>query len=282
MLKKIGIRNSLIYICCLLVVYFTFMFRLPVKTETAEYVTYEDKVHFKGIYFANEDKLYSGALEQLGTISIENGSKVGIGAKISQSIVSKSTGVLMHNLDGYENTYNLNNIKSLNVDGMDKIIDNSNISPGLKVIENESLYFYVFIEKDGSFNKGKSFYISMGNNKYLCKVTDIISKKEGNYLILKLIEDISYKNLHRGITGDIIKSSHTGIVVPSNALSSKGDVYNVYIKMADGYAELKTVNVSYDDGKNAVVLPKGKNTIQRYDQIIINPSRFLKDGTKVR
>lgn len=282
MLKKIGIRNSLIYICCLLIVYFTFMFRLPVKTEVAEYTTYEDKLHFKGIYFANEEKIYSGEVESAGKLNIESGSKIGIGAKISDSIVSKVTGVLLYNLDGYENKYNLENIKSLNLEEMDKIIDNANISPGLKVIESESLYFYVFIEKDGSFNKGQSFYISLGNNKYMCKVIDIISKKEGNFLVLKLIEDINYKNLHRGITGDIIKSSHKGIVVPSNALSVKGDIYNVFVKMPDGYAELKTVDVLYDDGKNAVVIPTGNKTIQRYDQIIINPSRLLKNGTKVR
>ncbi|KMT21429.1 HlyD family efflux transporter periplasmic adaptor subunit [Clostridium cylindrosporum] len=282
MLKKIGIRNTLIYLACLLIVYFTFIFRIPVDTTRAEYTIYEDKVYFKGIYFADENVIYKNPIETLGKLNAENGTKIGKGDKISDNLISNDVGILMYNIDGYENKFNLNNIKSLSLLDMDKIIDNHVISPGLKVIYNESLYIYSFIGKDGSFKKGQNFYISIGSSRYMCKILDTVSRKEGNFLVLKLVEDINYKNLHRGITGDIIKSSHKGILIPSSAIKLKGDTYKVFVKKVNGYADIKNVNVVYDDGENAVVIPKGQNTIQQYDEIIIDPPKILKDGTKVR
>lgn len=281
MIKKIGIRNTLIYVFFLLVIYFTFIYKISVDTQRAEYTTYEDKTHFKGIYFANEQNIYTGSIENLGTLSVENASRVSVGTRIAPDLTSKFVGVLIHNLDGYENKYDLKNIKGLELSQMDNIIDNPNITPGLKIIESESLYIYAYIGRDGSFDKGQSFYISIGNNKYLCKVTDTISKKEGNFIILKLIEDINYKNLHRGITGDIIKSSHKGVLVSSDAVIVKGSEYKVFVKMPNGYSSLKSIDVIYDDGENAVVIPKGSDTIKEHDEVIINPPSILKDGLRV-
>ena len=56
---------------------------------------------------------------------------------------------------------------------------------------------------------------------------------------------------------------------------------SVFVKESNGYASEKNIQVLYDDGKNAVIAPIGKNTIKEYDEIITSPIRFLKDGSKV-
>lgn len=282
MLRKIGIRNSIIYICCLLIVYFTFIFTLPVKTKRAEFSTYDDKISYRGIYFATEHKIYDQSIESLGKLNVENGSKVGKGVKISDTLSSDIVGMLIYNLDGYENKYNIDSVKSLTLSEMDKMISNKDVIPGLKIIENETFHLYVYTGKDGSFKNGQKFYVTIGNNKYMCQVEYITSKKEGNFLALRPLEDIDYKNLHRGVTGDIIKSNYKGILVPSDSIRMKGNKYTIFVKMPDGYAGLKEVNVAYDDGKNAVVTSSGSKSIQQYDEIIIDPPKFLKDGTKVK
>lgn len=282
MLKKIGIRNICIYIFVLLVIYFTFGYRISVDTQRANYTVYEDKTHFDGIYFANERVLYSGDLNSLGKLKIKSGERVNIGTKIADTVQSDAVGVLVHNIDGYENKYSLKNIKSFDLKEIETILENNVTKPGLKVVETGEVYLYVYTEGDGNFSKGQTFYLSISDKKHMCSVEDISSKTQGNFMLLKLIEDIDYKNLHRGVTGDIIKSSHKGILVKSNAITSKGEAYNIFVKSPNGYASLKTVDVLYDDGKSAVIIPKGTYTIEEHDDIIINPPKALKDGSKVK
>ncbi len=281
MLKKIGIRNTVIYLTLIFILYMTFGFRIPVKAETAKYTTYEDKINFRGIYIANEQVIYKGDIQNLGILYVKNGERVSKGAKISNTLNSNSIGVVLNSVDGYENKYNIENIKSLSIEEMDTIINNKAENQGLKIIESETLYLYVFVDKEGSFKKGDSLNVSIGDHKYTCTIIDSISKKEGNFLILKFIEDLNYKSLHRGIRGDIIKSSHKGILVPSKCIKIKGDNHSVFVKESNGYASEKNIQVLYDDGKNAVIAPSGKNTIKEYDEIITSPIRFLKDGSKV-
>ena len=281
MLKKIGVRNTIIYLILIFILYITFGFRIPVKTETAKYTTYEDKVSFRGIYIAKEQVVYTGDVKNLGILYVENGERVSKGAKISKTLNSNSIGVVLNNVDGYENKYDIENIKSLSIEEMDTIINNKSKNQGLKIIESETLYLYVFVDKEGSFKKGDQLNIDIEDHNYTCSVIDSVSKKEGNFLILKLIEDLNYKNLHRGIRGDIIKSSHKGILVPSKCIKIKGDNHSVFVKESNGYTREKNVQVLYDDGKNAVIAPIGQNTIKEYDEIITSPIRFIKDGTKV-
>lgn len=282
MLKKIGIRNVLIGIVLMSVVYFTFIYKVSVDTQRAIYTVYEDKTHFEGIYFANEKIIYKDNLEKLGKLNIKNGERVSIGTKIADTLTGDMVGVLVYSLDGYENSYNLKNIKSVELKDIKSVLKNENTSPGLKIMETETAYLYVYTEEDGNFSKGQKYYISIDGKKYLTSVEDMVGKKQGNFMVLKLIEDIDFKDLHRGVTGDIIKSSHKGILIKSNAITVKGKSYNIFVKSANGYASVKTVDVLYDDGKNAVVIPKGRDTIQEHDEIVINPPKSLKDGSRVK
>ncbi|MEG0641479.1 MAG: HlyD family efflux transporter periplasmic adaptor subunit [Clostridium sp.] len=282
MIKKIGIRNSTIYLFCLLIIYLTFIYKIPVDVVSAKYYEYEDKLAFRGIYFTKESVIYNQPKENLPNINVENGSRVSKGTKISGGLTNNEVGIMLFNVDGYENKYNLENIMSLNLSEMDKIINKSTNSYGIKVIDSDNLYLYGYIGKDGGFKKNQKLYMLINNKKYLFKVIDIASRKEGNFLVIKMIDDIEYKNLHRGISGDIIKSNYSGIKVPSNTIIMKDSEYKVLVRKSNGYVVEKGINVLYDDSEGAIIEPKQGSTLAQYDEIIVNPSYRIKDGTRVR
>ncbi|MEG0004327.1 HlyD family efflux transporter periplasmic adaptor subunit [Clostridium sp.] len=279
MLRKIGIRNSLIYLFCIAIVYVTFIYKMPVETVTATMTSYYDKVSFKGMYFAKEYVLEGS--DSL-TFKSDDGYRVAKGEKITSSLKSPEAGVLIGNIDGFENKYNLKNIKSLSLTELDKIIGYTPGNKGIKIIDPDNVYIYSFLNKDGSFKKGQVFTIEIGNKKFRTIVEDSISRKEGTFLILKLIDGLDFNNFKRGFNGNIIKSDYKGFKIPSSAVRVVENGYKVLVRKSNGYVDEKSVNVLYDDGEYAVVVPKKNSTLKEYDNIIVSPKASLKEGSRVR
>ncbi|MEF9953237.1 MAG: HlyD family efflux transporter periplasmic adaptor subunit [Clostridium sp.] len=278
MLRKIGIRNSLIYLLCIAIVYFTFIYKTPVETVTAKSTTYYDKVTFRGIYFSKE----AVVSKEKSINSEEDGYRVAKGEKLNEEFKSPEAGVYIGNVDGYENKYNLNNIKSLSLTELDKIIGYTGVAKGIKIIDPDNVFIYCFINKEGSFKKDQIFMLEVGNKKYKSIVVDTISKKEGTFLTLKLINGLDFQGLKRGVSGSLIKAEYKGFNIPSSAIKVFDTGYKVFVRKTNGYVDEKSVNVLYDDGKNSVVVPKVGSTLKEYDNIIVNPGSSLKEGSRVR
>jgi hypothetical protein len=265
-------------LCALILLSFI---KMPVKTKLIEYETYEEKIEFKGIYFTQEQVLYTGNVKHL-KIKYRDGERVAKGAQIAENIYSKEAGVIVKRLDGYENKIDLNNVKNISISEINKQFNNNHKTTGIKVINNSEWFIYGYVGQDEYFKKGMVREINIGNDYYSAEIIDTIKKKDGNYLLMRLKSDLNIINLHRTLSGYIIKSRYNGLIVPSNSIVEYSGAEGVFIKYND-YAEFRKVDVLYKNDEIAVVVPKptAKRKLQQYDYVIIKPKGIV-EGAKIK
>jgi hypothetical protein len=256
-------------------------FNMPVKTVKVEYDKYEEKVEFRGIHFAHEYILYEGDTESIKT-KYKDGERVSKGAFVSNNIKSKESGILVKNLDGYENKYNLENIKDVNLKEIDNIIGRKNILQGLKILNNSEWYIYAFAEQGDFLKRGKALEIMLDGKYYSAEVIKVYINADNKYAVLKLKSDIKTINLHRGLTGYIIKSRYNGIALPKSAIIEYKGAKGVFIKYS-GYVEFRKLEILYENDDVVIVNPdkSSRRKLQQHDDVILKPENLVV-GSKIK
>ncbi|TDT61839.1 HlyD family efflux transporter periplasmic adaptor subunit [Fonticella tunisiensis] len=253
-----------------------------VKTVDAMYGTFEDKVEFKGMYFVQEYVLREGDTKGI-KFKFKNGEKISKGVEIAEGIYSTEAGILTFKLDGFENKYDLKSIKNVDVRDIEKLIKEKPQISGIKIINNSEWYICAYISPENidSFRKGMTKEILINNIYYTADIVDKFNNSSGDFLVMKIKNDLDVVNLHRGFSGYIIKSKNNGIIVPLSALSEYNGEKGVFIEV-NGYAYFRPVKVLSTINDKAVVVSadSSKKELKEYDKIITNPSR-IRNGTKV-
>ena len=255
--------------------------RTPVKTLKVDYDTYEDKTEFKGIYFAQEFVLYTGDVKGI-VFKYKDGERIPRGGSISNNISAPESGILIKHLDGYENKYSLDNVSNINENDISKIIEDNSKLQGLKLLNNSEWYIYAFVGQADYFKKGRHFVIEIDGNYYDTEVKQVLKNDNGNYLILKLKDDLNTINLHRGLSGNIIKSIYYGINIPKSALTEYKGSSGVFINF-NGYAEFRKIKVLFEGADTVIVVPEksSRKQLQQYDDVIVKP-QGIEEGTRIK
>jgi putative membrane fusion protein len=253
-----------------------------VKTVEANFTVHEDKINFKGIYFAEERVVHEGDVKNIG-VNFKNGEKVSKGARISSSIISPEAGILLFNIDGYENRYTIGNIKDVDVKAIDELIVRKTLKPGIKILNNSQWYLCASVaeEMDKSLPKGSEKEIFISNKYYKAVVADKFKNTSGYFVILKMKDDMDITNLQRGFTGYIVKAKQNGVSLPASAVVELNGEKGIFVEK-NGYAYFRKVKLFTVSEDNVVVYsdPSSK-TVLEYDKVIVNPSG-LESGDKVR
>lgn len=253
------------------------------KAYEVSATTYDNKVEFKGIYFCNETILYQGNVKDI-KLNYEIGSKVKKDSYISDNLTAKETGLLIDFVDGYENKFSLENIKDVNADDIEKIINKGERKEGLKIINNNDFYLYLNLGNYpiDKFNIYNLYKLTIDGKNYSCYMDTKFKINGNNYLIVKLIDDFNIKDLKRGFEGYLVHGTYTGLLLPKNILVKYDNTDGVFVKY-NGYARFKKVKIIFSDEEYVVVEPlgTGKSELKHGDMVIIDGSN-LKPGDKVR
>lgn len=271
----------LVFVLMTLILFITSAGR-HVKTEEVRYSTYEEKIQIDGFYFTQENVIYNGNLDGF-KLRYKNGERVAKDKEIWNGINSPEAGIIVYQIDGFENKYNLTNITEITEEEMKKM-QNGDLNEGIKIVNNSTWYICAKVMPEVSefFKKGMVKEILINEKIYIAEVFRNIKNKDGDFIIFKLRSDFDILNLHRTFSGYIIKSRYKGLIVPLKAVCEEDGSKGVFIKK-NGYAEFRKADVIYQGNDIAVIRPneKSRKKISEFDKVIINPDG-LKTGKKVR
>jgi hypothetical protein len=107
------------------------------KTIKVKYNEFEDKINFNGFYFVDEHVLYSGDTKEIG-MKYKSGDLVSKGTRVSNNIITNEAGMVITHLDGYENKYNMKNIKNITEKDINNVISNTKNISGIKIVNNKA------------------------------------------------------------------------------------------------------------------------------------------------
>lgn len=280
MINRYISKKVVIAVLIIIVFLIPFIIRVPVKTIRGTYGTYENKIDFDGLYFAEEYVVINGDISNL-KIKLKNGEKISKNTQIADGLLAPEAGILIKSLDGYENKYNRNNIKDITINELEKAKDSKEKLHGIKIINNSQWYICAFIKENIEFKKGTFKEINLANGTYSGQIIDVFSKNEGKLIVFRVKDDLDAANMNRAFSGNIIRTKYNGIIIPSEALVKYDNVTGVFLKH-NGYAEFKRIEVLFQGKEKAVISTKNeKYSITENDDIILNPKR-IKDGMKVK
>ncbi|EYE88441.1 hypothetical protein Q428_08060 [Fervidicella metallireducens AeB] len=179
-----------------------------VKTEEVRYSTYEEKIQIDGFYFTQEYVVYNGKLDGF-KLRYKNGERIAKDKEISNGINSPEAGMILYQIDGFENKYNLTNIAEISEEEIKKM-KNNELSEGIKIVNNSTWYICVKVmpEDSGYFKRGMVKEISVNEKIYMAEVFRKVKNTDGDFIVFKLRSDFDILNLHRTFSGYIIKSRH--------------------------------------------------------------------------
>lgn len=280
-MKKELKKGLIVFIFILPAIIVPFVVKTKVETIKARYTEFEDKVEFKGLYFAQENVLYKGDTKGL-QIKYKKGERIPKGAVLSNGITAPQPGILSTLIDGFENKYDINNIKEIKMSDINDIINNLKEMPGIKIINNSELFLCINVKDSTKLKKGKQVDIIINSIYYRTEIMDVFKNNDETFAVLRVKDDIEIGSLHRGLKGYIINARYNGIVVPDESIAEVNGTPGVFVKSGD-YAEFRAVDVLFR-GKGAAVVvpaPKAKKQLEEYDDIICN-AQGLYDGEKVK
>lgn len=257
--------------------------KMQIRTIEVHYGSIEDKMEFKGIYFVEENVVYTGKTDKI-KLNFKNGTKLSKGSIIGGEMAAPEAGLLIVGLDGYENKYNISNIKDISLKDIQTLIDKRPRLPGIKILNNSQWFLCLSIPKEYEemLRKGTEREIKIEDKYYLTQVADKFKNDTGYFVILKMKDDIDINNLHRGLTGYIIKTKVNGVLLPLTAVSQVGENKGVFV-IENGYAYFKRVKVVAEN-KDSVIITSDSSSnsgLKEYDKVIVNSSG-IKNGDKVR
>lgn len=252
------------------------------KTIKAAYNIFEDKINFKGFYFVDEYVLYKGDTREIEK-KYKSGDLVSKDTRISNDITADKAGMIITHIDGYENKYNLKNIKSITPKEINSIVLNTKNSPGIKIVNSSQWYVCALLDKNDEnyFKKGMVRDVNINNKYYTADIISALRNNNSVILIFRFKNDLDVNNLNRAIKGYVIKSKYNGINVPQKSIIDYNGSKGVYINI-NGYAEFRKVKVLSIINGNAIVIPEEKSEpeLMEYDEIICNPDG-LENGKKI-
>lgn len=255
----------------------------PRRTVKVAYSEFEDKISFEGFYFIEEHVIYNGDTKGIG-LKYKTGDMVSVGTLIADGLTADEAGMLITHIDGYENKYDRKNIMDIKPSEIKKIASNTNISSGIKIVNNSQWYICALLnDEDGKyFKKGMQRDVKINNKYLIADIIEVISNGESVILICRFKNDLDVEGIGRAISGYVVKSRNSGITIPEKSIIDYNGSKGVFVNL-NGYAEFRKIKVlSILDGK-AVVIPDkdSKPKLMEYDEVILNPDGLI-DGKKIR
>lgn len=282
-MKKTKYRRIYIILVILLCAVAYLIMHKPPKTMKAAYNDFEDKINFKGFYFIDEHVVYTGDTKEIG-LKYKTGDLVSRGTSIGNGIVADEAGMIITNIDGFENKYNRKNIKDITPKEINNIVKNSKMNSGIKIVNNSQWYVCALLDGEDKkyFKKGMSKDVSINNKYYIADVIDIFRNNKSVIIVLRFKNDLDAKNMTRAISGYIVKSKYEGITISEKSIVDYNGSKGVFINL-NGYAEFRKIKVLSTMDDKAIVIPDkdSKPKLMEYDEVICNPNG-MKAGKKIR
>lgn len=280
---KLSLKFSVPAALAVIAVVVIFSIKMQIKTIEVHYGPVEDRIEFSGIYFVEESVVYTGKTDKI-KLNFKNGTKLSKGAIIGGDMAAPEAGILVVGLDGYENKYNITNIKDINSKDIQKLIDKRPKLPGIKILNNSQWFLCLSIPKEYEemLRKGNEKEIRIGEKYYITQVADKFKNDSGYFVVLKMKDDLDVNNLLRGITGYIIKARVNGISLPTTSIAQVGETKGVFVE-ENGYAYFKKVKIVADNKDSVIVTSdvSSNSGLKEYDKVIVNCSG-IKNGDKIR
>ncbi len=213
------------------------------------------------------------------------------------NVYSPASGVFNSNIDGYEEYFNVNNIKSITPKYIEEADSNKKgvfgdavkDMPIAKISDNYTWYVTAILDKDWAetFKTGdlvKLRFPNVSEDAYNAIVHFISPEEKGEVAVViscgEYVENIFGV---RKIETEIIKQSFNGFKIPKDAIRILEDgTQGVYV-LKDRVARFKNVDIMYNG--ESYVIAREDNTISKnvllYDEVIISDKELF-DGKIVR
>ncbi|WP_099203110.1 HlyD family efflux transporter periplasmic adaptor subunit [Miniphocaeibacter massiliensis] len=202
------------------------------------------------------------------------------------NVKSMNSGIISNKVDGYEDIYNIYNIKleNFNLDFRNIKIDNDLEYSGLKIINNKEYVMIFTVDSDKiekMYEANDNIEIKVGDKSLIGTVKEISLKNNTFTIAAKFNTGFEFTKDSRFYEIELINYRLSSYEIPIKCLTSQNDIEGVYIKNPSGIVDFKPVkvinknkeNAIIDSGENGIIELNGKDhsTIKNFDEIIKNP-----------
>ena len=214
-------------------------------------------------------------------------------------VYSNYIGIVTSYYDGYEDKFNIDNIRDITVTDIKNVKDFEPVDyskPKIKgdplgrIVENFRWYLVCEITKDDIdyIYTEKPVNIYIEDVKIEASLEDFQKGPDGRFTGYFRVEDENFKFYEkRKYTADIEYEFQKGLKIPVSALTKKGDKEGVYVIDRTGTAVFKEIDEIGAENSEFFTIPyeaaykKDLAKVNLYDEIIINPENVV-EGRKVK
>lgn len=205
-------------------------------------------------------------------------------------IYAPISGYFINEVDGYENSYDISNIKNLTPTAFKSAAQNEELLNGMcKIVSDHTWYFATTISHDDALklkeNSNYNILISQSNEKEIATKLIALNHDEQSEDVIAIF---SFKDtdgelaLVRNLSITIVLERYNGIKLPNRAIRMVDEKLGVYVVYA-GIIKFKPVNVLYSTDTFTVceIDKTGEsNSLRLYDEVI-DKGKNLYDGKTI-
>lgn len=212
-------------------------------------------------------------------------------SKNGENLKVSVSGVLINDVDGYEDILNPYNIDLENFEF--KIpsgkVENETVE-GSKIVNNN--FFYLYFKVPNSKLKGKTeigdrIKIKIEKEYLTGEVKKLFNDGKNTKFLTKFDEGFNLIENSRFLDFKLVKDEENSFLIPTSSLMKNEELWGVYVKNPSGIVEFKPIKIISEDGKNTFVSVGkdgmitfgGKNyeTLTLYDEVLLHP-KLVKDN----
>lgn len=247
----------------------------------------------KQYYFVNEEDITKEKLlEEKNRLIAEKNNK-------NSTIYADAIGLVSSYYDGNEKQYNMTNIKNLSLSQIKKLENGTNINyeslikkgePVAIISDNSKWYFLCEINKSDidAIESEKAIRVEIEDIEFTAKLEDFYKDKAGKFLAYFRVEDDRFDFFEkRKYNAKLIYESSEGIAIPNEAIIDYKGEQGIFIVERTGLAHFKAIKEvsAKDEHYTAIeysyVVERGKDAINIYDEVILNPQN-IEEGQRVK
>lgn len=245
------------------------------------------------VIFANTETILTAPIQGKATLPQEEGRRVAKGEIIARIVPTgidhgtsgeevilnaPNSGLFYSRYDNLEQIITPENLMNMDLEGLlsqttaesspiDHDVPISKYSPLGKIVNNlYPTWMFVYLDKNDKMHKGDTVRITVDDYEYTGVVMKSVQQPKGAIVRFSQYVRGSTENRIRKATW-IVKPPTRGLVVPSSALSTRGEEIGIYIA-EEGMTRFRPVRILDDNGVLACV-----QGVREGEKVVVNPKK---------
>lgn len=200
---------------------------------------------------------------------------------IQSELIAKTPGVVVYNVDGYEEVFSPNALGSYTSKKLEELkipmgeIVGTTKKNGFKIVDNIEGYVTVVLESEKAKNVkiDERYYLrfpEISQDLVRAKVEYMSIEENKTVLTFKITTHIEQLINYRKLKVEVVWNSIEGLKISNSAIYKDGDIDKIQIMLNKNYKEEREINLIGSNSEYSIIESKNSdNRIRPYDEVII-------------